>query len=62
MLEILIPSFLNACLKGLTQKSGDYCVIDRPKIGVIKYYEPGKSCYKNGVFYEKCENSPEVRY
>jgi hypothetical protein len=23
---------------------------------VVKYYEPGKSCYVNGTFYSKCED------
>jgi len=22
---------------------------------VVRYYEPGKSCYVNGTFYSKCE-------
>jgi hypothetical protein len=24
---------------------------------IIRYYEPGKSCYVNGTFYSKCEDS-----
>lgn len=24
---------------------------------IVKYYEPGKSCYVNGIFYTKCEES-----
>lgn len=55
MLEILIPTFLNACLQGLVEKTGNYCIVDRPRRHVIKYYEPGKSCYVNGKFYVKCE-------
>jgi hypothetical protein len=26
------------------------------QIPVIRYYEPGKSCYVNGTFYTKCED------
>ena len=22
---------------------------------IVRYYEPGKSCYVNGIFYTKCE-------
>jgi hypothetical protein len=28
----------------------------RTQIPVVKYYEPGKSCYVNGTFYTKCED------
>ncbi len=33
-------------------------VVEYPRIQtpVIKYYEPGKSCYVNGTFYTKCED------
>jgi len=43
-------------MEGLTTGQGDYCVVDNSKPNVVKYYEPGKSCYVNGTFYSKCED------
>jgi len=48
--------FINACLNGLLNSTGVVCTVDFPKPHVIKYYEPGKSCYVNGTFYTKCED------
>ncbi len=31
--------------------------LDKPQPNIVKYYETGKSCYKNGIFYEKCEDA-----
>jgi hypothetical protein len=59
-LDFLIPT-LAVCLGGVMNNLGP-CALDKPSTPSIRYYEPGKSCYKNGIFYEKCENSPEVRY
>jgi len=61
-LKLLAPFVAALCLEGVTTGQGDYCVIDNSKPNVVKYYEPGKSCYKNGTFYQKCENSPPVKY
>jgi len=61
-LKLLAPFVAAMCLEGVTTGQGDYCVIDNSKPNVVKYYEPGKSCYKNGTFYQKCENSPPVKY
>ena len=60
-LDFLIPTALTVCLGGAINHVGP-CAIDKPSVPGIRYYEPGKSCYVNGTFYEKCENSPEVRY
>ncbi len=49
-------NIINACLNGLIYGTGVICVVDTPKPPVIKYYEPGKSCYVNGTFYTKCED------
>jgi len=38
---------LTACLEGSI-----VCV--RSQVPVIRYQEPGKSCYIEGVFYESC--------
>ena len=54
-LEFLIPTALTFCLGGALSNRGP-CSIDQLKPNVIKYYEPGKSCYVNGVFYTKCED------
>ena len=60
-IKLLAPFVVAACAEGLTTGQGDFCVPNsRPS--AIKYYEPGKSCYKNGTFYQKCENSPPVEY
>ena len=54
-LKLLAPLVLTVCAEGLTTGQGDYCVVDNNKHNVVKYYEPGKSCYVNGTFYRKCE-------
>ena len=54
-LEFLIPTALTFCLGGVINNIGP-CALDKPSAPGIRYYEPGKSCYKNGIFYEKCED------
>jgi hypothetical protein len=54
-LKLLAPLVLTMCAEGLTTGQGDYCVLDKSSSNVVKYYEPGKSCYVNGIFYRKCE-------
>ena len=54
-LKLLSPLVLTMCAEGLTTGQGDYCVLDKSSSNVVKYYEPGKSCYVNGIFYRKCE-------
>ena len=61
-LKLLAPLIVGMCMEGLTTGQGDYCVVDNSKPNVVKYYEPGKSCYVNGTFYQKCENSTPVEY
>jgi len=55
-LKLLAPLLVTMCAEGLTTGQGDHCVIDNSKPNVVKYYEPGKSCYVNGIFYYKCED------
>ena len=55
-LKLLAPLIVASCLEGVTTGQGDYCVIDNNRPSVVKYYEPGKSCYVNGTFYSKCED------
>lgn len=54
-LEFLIPTALTLCLGSALSNQGP-CALDQPKPNVIRYYEPGKSCYDNGTFYLKCED------
>jgi hypothetical protein len=55
-LKLLAPLIVGVCTEGLTTGQGDYCVLDNKPANVVKYYEPGKSCYVNGTFYRKCED------
>jgi len=64
-IKLLAPFIFSACAEGiLTNGNGWICNIDQPKPNAIKYYEPGKSCYRDGVFYPRCEdlNNKEVQY
>ena len=54
-LKLLAPLIVGMCAEGLTTGQGDYCVLDNRPPSVVKFYEPGKSCYVNGTFYSKCE-------
>jgi hypothetical protein len=55
-LKLLAPLVVAMCAEGLTTRQGDYCVLDNKPANVVKFYEPGKSCYVNGTFYSKCED------
>ena len=55
-LQLLAPLIVATCLEGIATGQGDHCVIDNSSPSVVKYYEPGKSCYVNGTFYRKCED------
>ena len=56
-LKYLAPFLAAACLEGITTDQGDICVLSEPT-PVVKYYEPGKSCYVNGTFYRNCVDRP----
>jgi len=56
-IKILAPFLASMCIEGVTTGQGDYCVLDNPQPNVVKFYEPGKSCYINGTFYSKCEEA-----
>ena len=60
-LKFLAPLIAASCLEGMTTGQGDVCVLREPT-PVVKYYQPGYSCYKNGVFHKECNNSPAVQY
>ena len=53
-LKLLTPLIVASCLEGVTTGQGDVCVLREPT-PVVKFYEPGKSCYVNGVFYKNCD-------
>ena len=55
-LKLLAPFIVATCLEGATAGQGDYCVLDNNRPNVVRFYEPGKSCYANGTFYSKCED------
>jgi len=42
---------LTACLEGIM-------ICERDQVPTLKYYEPGKSCYIEGVFYQSCPKQP----
>ena len=56
-IKILAPFLASMCIEGVTTGQGDYCVLDSSPPNVVKFYEPGKSCYVNGTFYSKCEEA-----
>ena len=56
-LKLLVPFIALSCAEGLTTGQGDMCVLSEPT-PVVKYYEPGKSCYVNGIFYHNCDDRP----
>jgi hypothetical protein len=54
-IKLLAPAALMLCAESALTNRG-HCALDAPKPYVVRYYEPGKSCYVNGIFYEKCED------
>jgi hypothetical protein len=52
MIEALVMMG-NMCLNQMKQEWG-ICNINPSKPALVKYYEPGKSCYINGTFYRDC--------
>ena len=56
-LKLLAPLIATSCVEGITKEQGDFCVRSEPA-PIVRYYEPGKSCYDNGVFYSDCANRP----
>lgn len=56
-LSIFTSIVVGTCVNNFLENQGDFCVINSPNLNVVKYYETGKSCYVNGIFYSKCEES-----
>ena len=61
-IQLLAPFVAALCFENFTEKQGTLCNVRQEPPSVVKYYEPGKSCYKNGIFYKACENSSPVEY
>ena len=53
-LKLLAPLIVASCLEGVATGQGDVCVLREPT-PAVKFYEPGKSCYVNGIFYKNCD-------
>ena len=48
----IVNGILVMCLEG------NY-ICERNNIQPVKYYEPGKACYIEGVFHQSC---PQIKY
>lgn len=57
-IKLFAPAALMLCAESALSNRG-YCALDQSKPTVIKYYEPGKSCYIEGVFHQSC---PKISY
>ena len=55
-IQLLAPFIVGVCLNNFIDKQGEICNVRQTNPNVVKYYEPGKSCYVNGTFYTKCED------
>jgi hypothetical protein len=53
-LKLLAPIVGSLCFSNFVEGQGELCNARQISPPVIKYYEPGKSCYIEGVFYESC--------
>jgi len=56
-IQFLAPFIAGLCFDNFMTKQGELCNIRQEPPSVVKYYEPGKSCYVNGIFYSKCEDN-----
>jgi len=56
-IQLLAPFIASLCFENFTEMQGTLCNVRQTPTPVVKYYEPGKSCYVNGTFYTKCEES-----
>ena len=56
MIKLLSPVLMGLCAENFLEGQGNYCNSRQSTPSVVRYYEPGKSCYVNGTFSEKCED------
>ena len=54
-IKFLAPILMMGCVNNFIEGQGEYCNLDQTKPHVVKYYEPEKSCYRDGIFYRNCE-------
>lgn len=47
MIVTVLSWVLTQCIEGSI-------ICERGQVPTVKYYEPGKACYIEGVFYESC--------
>jgi len=52
--KLLAPFVASLCMGNFVEKQGELCNVRQTPPSVLKYYEPGKSCYVNGTFYRNC--------
>lgn len=55
-IKFLAPILFGVCANNFLEGQGTYCNTRQSSPHVIKYYEPEKSCYRNGVFYTRCKD------
>jgi len=55
-IKLLAPVLMGLCADNFMNGQGEHCNPRHSNPPVVKYYEPGKSCYVNGIFYTKCED------
>jgi hypothetical protein len=55
-IKLLAPFVASLCVGNFAEKQGELCNVRQTPTPVVKYYEPGKSCYVNGIFYKNCED------
>ena len=60
-LKLLAPFIVGTCVNDLTSTNAVLCDINPPKAVPVKFYESGKSCYVNGVFYRNCDENNNRR-
>lgn len=58
-IKFLAPIIAGLCFNNVSNGQGDFCNLDQPHPSMVRYYEPGKSCYVNGTFYTKCDEVNE---
>jgi len=63
-LQFLAPIVAGLCFDNFMSKQGELCNFRESPPNVVKYYQAGKSCYRDGVFYPRCEDleNKEVQY
>ena len=58
-IKLLAPFLMGVCANNFLEGQGEYCNPRQTNPSVVKYYEPGKACYIEGVFYKSC---PKMSY